>query len=73
MNNLLSKENRASTILELKNMKLVRERLVYAAIFMFTWLLQEAKSGSKKKYWREKYKSNTAFYKQIGRETVNSS
>jgi glycosyltransferase involved in cell wall biosynthesis len=46
MNNLLSKENRASTILELKNMKLVRERLVYAVIFALMWLLQEVKSRS---------------------------
>jgi len=44
MSNLLSKENRISTILELKNMKLVRERLVYAMIFALMWLLQEAKS-----------------------------
>jgi glycosyltransferase involved in cell wall biosynthesis len=46
MSNLLSKENRVSTILELKNMKLVRERLVYAMIFALMWLLQEAKSGN---------------------------
>jgi glycosyltransferase involved in cell wall biosynthesis len=45
MNNLLSKENRVFTILELKNMKLVRERLVYAIVFALVWLLQEAKSG----------------------------
>jgi glycosyltransferase involved in cell wall biosynthesis len=48
MNNLLSKENRVSTILELKNMKLVRERLLYAMIFALIWLLQEVKSGSRK-------------------------
>jgi glycosyltransferase involved in cell wall biosynthesis len=46
MNNLLSKENRVSTILELKNMKLVRERLLYAMIFALMWLLQESRSGS---------------------------
>jgi glycosyltransferase involved in cell wall biosynthesis len=46
MNNLLSKENRVSTVLELKNMKLVRERLLYALIFALVWLLQEAKSGN---------------------------
>jgi len=46
MNNLLSKENRVSTILELKNMKLVRERLLYAMIFALMWLLQEVKSGN---------------------------
>jgi glycosyltransferase involved in cell wall biosynthesis len=46
MNDLLSKENRASTILELKNMKLVRERLLYAMVFALVWLLQEAKSGN---------------------------
>jgi glycosyltransferase involved in cell wall biosynthesis len=44
INNLLSKENRVSTILELKNIKLVRERLVYAMIFALMWLLQEIKS-----------------------------
>jgi glycosyltransferase involved in cell wall biosynthesis len=48
MNSLLSKENRVSTILELKNMKLVRERLLYAMIFALMWLLQETKSGSGK-------------------------
>jgi glycosyltransferase involved in cell wall biosynthesis len=48
MNNLLSKENRVSTILELKNMKLVRERLLYAMIFALIWLLQEVKSGNQK-------------------------
>jgi glycosyltransferase involved in cell wall biosynthesis len=46
MNDLLSKENRVSTILELKNMKLVRERLLYAMVFALVWLLQEAKSGN---------------------------
>jgi glycosyltransferase involved in cell wall biosynthesis len=46
MGNLLSKENRVSTVLELKNMKLVRERLLYAMIFAFMWLLQEVRSGS---------------------------
>jgi glycosyltransferase involved in cell wall biosynthesis len=44
INNLLSKENRVSTILELKNIKLVRERLVYAMIFAFLWFLQGIKS-----------------------------
>jgi len=66
MSNLLSKENRASTIFELKNMKLVRERLVYAAIFMFTWLLQEAKSRSEKEYWREKYKATQLSTNKLG-------
>jgi len=44
MGSILSKENRLSTIFELKNMKLVKERLIYAAIFALVWLLQEAKS-----------------------------
>lgn len=44
MESLLSKENRLSTIFELKNIKLVKERLIYAAIFGLMWLLQEAKS-----------------------------
>ncbi|MFZ1039253.1 MAG: hypothetical protein WAN53_05150, partial [Candidatus Bathyarchaeia archaeon] len=44
MGNLLSRENRADTMSELKNMKLVRERLIYAGIFALMWLLQEAKS-----------------------------
>jgi glycosyltransferase involved in cell wall biosynthesis len=46
MNNLLSKENRVSTVLELRNIKLVKERLFYAMIFAFMWLLHEARSGS---------------------------
>jgi len=44
MGSILSKENRLSTIFELKNIKLVKERLIYAAIFALVWLLQEAKS-----------------------------
>jgi len=47
MNNLLSKENRTSTVLELKNLKLVRERLIFAAIFAFAWLLQEINPGER--------------------------
>jgi len=42
MNNLLSKENIMSTIVEFKNMRLVKERLVYAPIFAFIWFLVEA-------------------------------
>jgi hypothetical protein len=48
MSNLLSKDNRADTMSELKNMKMVRERLVYAGIFALMWLLQEARSRSGK-------------------------
>jgi glycosyltransferase involved in cell wall biosynthesis len=44
VSSILSKENRLSTIFELKNIKLVKERLIYAAIFGLMWLLQEAKS-----------------------------
>ncbi|MDI6905419.1 MAG: glycosyltransferase family 2 protein [Candidatus Bathyarchaeia archaeon] len=42
MKSLLSKENMFSTIFELKNIRLVKERLVYAAIFALIWLLHEA-------------------------------
>jgi glycosyltransferase involved in cell wall biosynthesis len=45
---LLSRENRADTMSELKNMKMVRERLIYAGIFALMWLLQEARSRSGK-------------------------
>jgi glycosyltransferase involved in cell wall biosynthesis len=45
---LFSRENASSTILELKNTRLMRERLIYAAIFAFIWFLQGAKSGGKK-------------------------
>jgi glycosyltransferase involved in cell wall biosynthesis len=48
MDNLLSKENRVSTILELRNMKLVRERLIYSAIYALMWFLQETKSKNVK-------------------------
>jgi len=48
MNSLLSKENRLSTISELRSIRLVKERLVYAAIFALIWLLQEAGSRNKK-------------------------
>ncbi len=58
MNNLLSKENRISTVLELKNLKLVRERLVFAAIFALAWLLQEIKPSEKRIIDLEK-QSNT--------------
>lgn len=48
MSNLLSKDNRTDIMSELKNMKMVRERLVYAGIFALMWLLQEARSRSGK-------------------------
>lgn len=44
MDSLLSKENRVSAVRELRNMRLVRERFVYAAVFAFMWLLQETKT-----------------------------
>jgi glycosyltransferase involved in cell wall biosynthesis len=44
MNSLLSKENRLSTIFELKNIRFMKERLVYAALFALIWLLQDAES-----------------------------
>ena len=49
MENLLSKENRASTVREFKNMRLVRERFVYAAVFALMWLIQEAKVKKQKR------------------------
>lgn len=55
MKSLLSKENRFSTIFELKNIRLVKERLVYAAIFALIWLLHEAGIKKKKGIWREKH------------------
>ena len=48
MSGLFSKENASSTIFELKNARLMRERLVYAAIFAFMWFLQGAKSRGRK-------------------------
>ena len=54
MGNLLSKENRISTILELKNMKLVRERLIYAAVFGLMWLVRDSGSRSEKEYSRQR-------------------
>jgi glycosyltransferase involved in cell wall biosynthesis len=44
MESLLSKQNIVSSVLELKNMKLVRERVVYEAVFAFMWLLHEVKA-----------------------------
>ncbi|MBS7633065.1 glycosyltransferase family 2 protein [Candidatus Bathyarchaeota archaeon] len=38
---LASKDNRLSTVFELKNMRLVKERLIYAGVFAFIWLIQE--------------------------------
>jgi hypothetical protein len=48
MNSLFSRENIRSAILELKHMKLVRERLLFAGIFAFGWLLQELGFNGKK-------------------------
>jgi len=48
MSNLLSRENRVDTMSELRNVRMVRERLVYAGIFALMWLLQEARSRSGK-------------------------
>jgi glycosyltransferase involved in cell wall biosynthesis len=45
MNSLMSKENRLSTIFEMKNTRFMKERLAYATIYAILWLLQEA--GSK--------------------------
>jgi glycosyltransferase involved in cell wall biosynthesis len=47
---LFSRENASSTILELENTRLMKERLIYAAIFAFIWFLNGAKSGGKKRY-----------------------
>ena len=49
MGNLLSKENIISTINELKNMSLVKERLVYAPIFALIWFLVEANQKTRKR------------------------
>ena len=48
MNNLFSRESIHPAFLELKNMKLVRERLLFAGIFAFGWLLQELGFNGKK-------------------------
>lgn len=47
---LLSKENRLSTVSELKNVRFVKERLIYAAVFAFVWFLQEI-GRNKGKVW----------------------
>jgi hypothetical protein len=49
MNSLMSRENTVSTIKELENMWLVRERLVFAGIFFFMWLLNEARVRGRKR------------------------
>lgn len=49
MNSLLSRENRLSTIFEIKNIRLMKERLAYAAIFALIWLLQETESRNEKR------------------------
>jgi glycosyltransferase involved in cell wall biosynthesis len=51
--NLLSKENRISTILELKSMRLVRERLIYAAVFGLMWLVRERGFRSEEEHSRQ--------------------
>jgi glycosyltransferase involved in cell wall biosynthesis len=48
MNSLLSKESILPAVDELKNMKLVRERLLFAWIFGIGWLLQEMGFNGKK-------------------------
>jgi len=48
MNSLFSKESVHDAFLELKNMKLVRERLLFAGVFAFGWLLHEAGFNGKK-------------------------
>jgi len=50
MGSLFSRENALSTVREFKSMRLMRERLIYAGIFAFMWLLQGAKSRGKKGY-----------------------
>jgi len=45
---LLSKENRLSTVSELRNVRFVKERLVYAAVFTLVWFLQEVKTKQRK-------------------------
>jgi hypothetical protein len=47
MSNLLSRENRLSTISELKRIKFMKERLLYASLFAFAWFLQEIWSRNK--------------------------
>jgi len=49
MNSLISKENRLSTVFELKNMKFMKERLVYAPLLTILWLLQEVGSRNEKR------------------------
>ena len=49
MNSLMSRENTVSTIKELKNMRLVRERLIFAGVFFFMWLLNEARVRGRKR------------------------
>ncbi len=44
IDSLLSKENRYSMIFEIRNIKYVKERLVYAVIFALIWLLQQQKT-----------------------------
>jgi glycosyltransferase involved in cell wall biosynthesis len=47
---LLSKENTASTVFEFKNMKLMRERLVFSTLYALVWFLQQIRSRSGKRY-----------------------
>lgn len=44
VNELFSKENAASTIRELKQIRLVRERLVFGGFFAFVWFLHQIES-----------------------------
>ncbi len=48
MGGLLSKENRLSTVSELRNIRFVKERLIYAAIFALVWFLQEVETKQRK-------------------------
>ena len=48
MNSLFSRDNILPTVLELRNMRLVRERLLFAWIFALGWLLQEIGFNGKK-------------------------
>lgn len=50
MNSLMSRENTISTINELKDIRLVRERLIFAGVFAFMWLLNEARTKGRKRH-----------------------
>jgi glycosyltransferase involved in cell wall biosynthesis len=50
MKDLFSKENRSSTISEFKNMRFMRERLVFSAFFALVWFLQQIRSRNGAEY-----------------------